>query len=235
MHHPQRWFSLTIALLLLVGLTITGIGGARAQDDSTPLAGSTPRPAHIHTGGCDELGEVVAPLTDLSSPAGDSVGQAESGIDLQPQYSFTNVPLALTDIVAADHAINVHLSVDQIDTYIACGNIGGVIDTNGSLVIGLRELEDSGYTGVAVLTASTIDPATTDISVFIVQSLSSGAGLLQDDSTADVGLDGTPTVELPVETGTPSAGSDVEQGTDDDTDGGAGEDVLEDGTPEMNS
>src|SRR5262249_3362375 len=44
----------------------------------------------------------------------------------------------------------VHESKDQIQVYIACGNIGGN-PTNGDLVIGLEERSNSGYTGIAVL------------------------------------------------------------------------------------
>ena len=40
----------------------------------------------------------------------------------------------------------------NIQVYIACGNIGGTQYGN-TLVIGLDELNDSGYSGVAVLRA----------------------------------------------------------------------------------
>ena len=53
--------------------------------------------------------------------------------------------------IDGDYAINVHLSADEIDTYIACGDIGGVVTTDEGedqpeLIIGLGELNDSGYT-----------------------------------------------------------------------------------------
>ena len=35
------------------------------------------RPAHIHSGNCVDLGDVVAPLTDLAEPAGQPEGQAK--------------------------------------------------------------------------------------------------------------------------------------------------------------
>ncbi len=43
-------------------------GPAAWAQDATPEAADllAPRPAHIHTGTCDEVGEVVAPLTDLT-------------------------------------------------------------------------------------------------------------------------------------------------------------------------
>ncbi len=132
---------------------------------ATPTAVSlTPRPAHIHSGDCTNLGEVIVPLTDLVPAVSDPVGQAD--LATTAESSYTNVPLPLTDILAAPHAINVHLSADQITTYIACGEIGGAVDVNGAVIIGLRELNNSGFTGIAFLQPG-IDGLSTDVSVFI--------------------------------------------------------------------
>ncbi|MBL8128257.1 MAG: hypothetical protein JNM64_11510 [Chloroflexia bacterium] len=124
----------------------------------------TPRPVHIHSGDCTNLGEVVMPLTDLVPAVSDPVGQAE--LATTAESSYTNVPLALADILAAPHAINVHLSADQIGTYIACGEIGGAVDPTGAVIIGLREVNNSGFTGIAFLQPG-IDGLSTDVSVFI--------------------------------------------------------------------
>lgn len=136
-----------------------------AEQAATPVAVAlTPRPAHIHQGDCSNLGEVVAPLVDLVPATGDAVGQ--STLATTAESSYTNVPLSLADILASPHAINVHLSADQIGTYIACGEIGGAVDANGALIIGLRELNRSGYTGIAFLQPG-IDGVSTDVSVFV--------------------------------------------------------------------
>jgi hypothetical protein len=142
-------------------------GPAAWAQDATPQAAETAaaRPAHIHTGTCDEVGEVVAPLTDLTgATGGDRVGQARRAA--AAESSFTNVPMTLEAILGADHVVNVHLSAEQIDTYIACGELGGLLDASGALVVGLREESDSGYTGIAFL-APGADGASTDVSVFI--------------------------------------------------------------------
>jgi plastocyanin len=144
--------------------TVEAITAAPAA--SAPIAG---RPAHIHSGDCANLGDVVVPLTDLTKPAGQAEGQVNRAI--LAENSFTNVPLTLDATLADDHAINVHLSADQIGTYIACGEIGGVRDANGALTIGLRELNDSGFTGIAFL-APAADGVSTDVSVFIAQTQS---------------------------------------------------------------
>jgi len=144
---------------------------APATEATTAVGAAAPsvagRPAHIHSGNCVDLGDVVAPLTDLTEPAGQAEGQAKRA--MAAESSFTNVPLTLDAILADDHAINVHLSADQIDTYIACGEIGGVRDANGALTIGLRELNNSGFTGIAFL-APAADGASTDVSVFIART-----------------------------------------------------------------
>lgn len=167
MRSNNRLALLFAMVLLLGGLVVGGATSILAQEEAaTPGTAEEGRPAHIHTGTCDELGGVVAPLTTLTAPTGASVGSS----DFDPvEYSFSTVPMSLDTIVAADHAINVHESQANVDQYIACGNLGGTIDANGSLVIGLHELNGSGYTGVAVLTPNVADPASTDVSTFITE------------------------------------------------------------------
>lgn len=145
----------------------TPVAEATAAQVATPLPQeevATARPVHIHSGDCANLGEVVAPLTELTAPSGNGVGQAT--LASPAEGSYTNVPMTLDAILGAGHAINVHLSADQIGTYIACGEIGGVIDANGALTIGLREQNSSGFTGIAFLQPG-VDGLSTDVSVFI--------------------------------------------------------------------
>jgi len=114
-----------------------------------------------------------------------------TGPAIPAEYSFTTVPLALDAILGAEHAINVHESAENIGNYIACGDLsGGTVDANGSLVVGLQELNGSGFTGIAVLSPNPTDPATTDVSVFIASNLSeSSAG---SGGVVDVNTPGTP-------------------------------------------
>src|SRR3954469_14725714 len=159
----------------LAGLVVLSGPAAWAQDatpEATRLTG--PRPAHIHTGTCDEIGEVVAPLTDLTgATGGDRVGQSRRAIPAES--SFTNVPMTLDAILGADHVVNVHLSAEEIDTYIACGEVGGMLTPEGAVIIGLRELNNSGFTGIAYL-APGADGASTDVSVFVAQTGGAGRG-----------------------------------------------------------
>jgi len=123
---------------------------ASAQDDQG-------HPAHIHTGTCDDLGEVVYPLSNVgpgeikngkSVELGEAIGATE---DIYPvEISITSVKTSLAEIADGNHAINVHESSDNIQNYIACGNIGGQ-PIDGDLIIGLEQRNDSGYTGIAVI------------------------------------------------------------------------------------
>lgn len=171
-----------VAAAAIAGMMALGGPAAWAQD-ATPEAADAlvPRPVHIHSGSCDELGDVVAPLTDLTAPEGDRVGQRRADL---AETSFTNVPLTLDAILAEDHAINAHLSSEEIGTYIACGNIGGVINANGALVIGLSEESNSGYTGVAFLQPAA-DGVSTDVSVFIAETQGGGGRDRADDAAPE--------------------------------------------------
>ena len=160
---------------IAAALALVTFGGGRgfAQDATpmaTPMAGmAMAHPGHIHTGTCDNLGDVVVPLPDVPEPsmvtaagtpmAGTPVvGTPMAGMtggQANPVSAVsTTVDLALTDILAAPHAINYHESAQNIQNYIACGNIGGTPDQDGNLFIGLSEVNGSGYSGVAWLQAS---------------------------------------------------------------------------------
>jgi len=122
---------------------------------ASPVAGDGPHPAHIHTGSCDTLGDVVFPLTSVEVVSGEAVG-SESAHAVKTSTTYLDV--SLDDILAGEHAINVHLSDEEIGTYIACGDIGGVLvedeDGGSNLTIALGELNDSGHTGVVWLGAA---------------------------------------------------------------------------------
>jgi hypothetical protein len=141
--------------------------------EATPMgetqAGDGPHPAHIHSGTCDTLGDVVVPLTDVAARTGEQGGM---GSGHEVKGSHTVVEMSLDDILAGEHAINVHLSAEQIDTYIACGDISGVVfvdedDGERQLVIGLSELNDSGHVGIAWLSED--EDGTTEVAVNLIE------------------------------------------------------------------
>lgn len=161
---PMRAGVTTVALLLalLGGQLLMGSSGL-AQEASPP------RPSHIHDGDCDELGEVIQPLTSLTVPSGPVAGNADAVV---AEAAFTNIPISLTDLLATDHAVKVHLSKEQIQIYLACGDIGGALDADGALIVGLKELDNSGYTGIAYLVPAA--NGSTNVSVLIAKVLPGG-------------------------------------------------------------
>lgn len=157
-----------LALLLAMGGTFLLTAPGLAQD------GSPPRPSHVHSGDCDEPGPVVQGLTALTVPTGPTAGNDEAVL---AEAAFSTIPLTLDEMLASDHSLKVHLSAEQIDVYLVCGDIGGALDADGALIVGLKEQDGSGYTGIAYLVPGANG---TNISVMIAKVLpGGGAG---DDS-----------------------------------------------------
>jgi hypothetical protein len=151
-----------LTLLVPVSLAQTPVSEAETEGEV--------HPAHIHAGTCAELGEVVIPLLDVGIPA-DSVREgAEMAHPVK--VSQTHVDMPLQEIIDGGFAINVHESAEEIDTYIACGDVGGYVITDPAgrteLFVGLRELNDSGHTGVVRLGVGD-DPNQTEVSVLLVE------------------------------------------------------------------
>lgn len=66
-----------------------------------------PQPVHIHEGTCEELNPQPAfPLENL-----------EDGT------SETTVEVSLDELQSGEYAINAHASEEDVETYVACGNI----------------------------------------------------------------------------------------------------------------
>jgi hypothetical protein len=76
--------------------------------------------------------------TPAASPiAADAMASPTAGMgDVVASSTTEDIGASLDDIVAGGHAINVHLSAEEIAVYIACGEITG--DTATELTIELR-------------------------------------------------------------------------------------------------
>ena len=141
-----------LSVVLVVGLLAAGYGMVRAQQTDVTVDGpGMPHPGHIHAGSCANLGDVdyalnTATVDNLSTDY-ESTGDVSfvGSQDAYPVYaSVTTLDVSLDEITSSDHAINFHLSADQIDTYIACGDIGGFV-RDGVLYVGIAP--DPSYTG----------------------------------------------------------------------------------------
>jgi plastocyanin len=165
-----RWFVTAIAT---AGLFIAGGVGGAAQD-ATPIGGSAhAHPAHIHLGTCSELDPSPAfPLTDVAPTSHESGAEADSAAAIPVERSVTTVDTTLEDLRTGGYAINIHQSVEEIGTYIACGNLGGAIDESGALVVGLGELNSSAHSGLAILADQ---GGQTEVTVYLVEDQTGAA------------------------------------------------------------
>jgi hypothetical protein len=175
----RRFLPMTLVaatLLLVAGIAVISPSGLAQDAAGTPEATGHDHPAHIHAGTCATLGDVVHPLNNLTDADVGMMGTPMAGMMASPiagmpmgdmmgtpmadfmagmmagnmDYSTTTVEAALDDILAGEHAINVHESPENIQNYIACGDLTGT-PTNGLLQIQLNELNGSGYQGMAAL------------------------------------------------------------------------------------
>jgi hypothetical protein len=171
--------AMIFAMSIVFGAQITSgqEGTATPTIDLPSEGGELAHPAHIHSGTCEELGDVVFPLADVApldeqaSPvASPAAGMAD---EIVVAESTSILDVTIEDILAAEHAINVHQSAENIDVYIACGNITGTPE-NGHLRVDLNELNDSGLRGRAVLTNN--PDGTTTVTVTLTQAEDGATG-----------------------------------------------------------
>lgn len=192
--------------LMGLGVPTAVLGAALSLGLAPGLAGAVHEgdyPGHIHAGSCAELGDVVFPLGNArvggmmqdmiggmeeGSPEADAAGSPEAGMEMGERMgsedavlvatSYTVVDASLEDLLAEEYAINYHESEENIETYIACGDLGGSLMTGegmedgGTLVVGLRSVEDSGLSGIATLEGMGDETAVT---VFIAENLAGTA------------------------------------------------------------
>jgi hypothetical protein len=128
---------------------------------STATADLFHHPADIYHGTCAEIGDIAGALAGVSDAF--TVDDAYTGTDapvgsdtaIRVSAGFTTaLPLAYSDLLETSHAIVVHHgsldAVPQVD--ILCGDIGGSATTaTPYLVMGLGEVNDSGFTGIAMI------------------------------------------------------------------------------------
>lgn len=130
--------------------TGTGTGGvsvclpiAKTGADDAALP---PYYAEIIEGSCDSAsGATVFELLDVSDADG-VVGVPPAALVAR---SVTTVRSPLDDLVGERHSIAVRVSAGD-PTLVACGEIGGIRDGD-ELAVGLRERNDSGFSGISVI------------------------------------------------------------------------------------
>jgi hypothetical protein len=122
----------------------------------------------ITKGTCDSMEDWFYPLYPVVMAEGEPVGQS---IAIEAETTYRTVDLLLDTLIDEPHLIAVYETMDSSDPVVACGEIGGVNDGDGELVIGLREMNDSGFTGIARLAYNNEDAQKTDVAVYLAQGL----------------------------------------------------------------
>ena len=136
-----------------------------------PTATATPmpfigRPVFITEGTCGDLDdEPLFDLSGLTTPEADVSGSEFATV---VESSYTVIDISLDELLDGDHVINAVIADDDRD-FVACGEIGGPVRPDGSLIVGLREAEGSGLSGVAYL--SPASGGQTAISIFLAPGL----------------------------------------------------------------
>jgi hypothetical protein len=174
----KRWIALLSTLVAAMALTIGALGttsllsaqGTPAATDHSTMMQTGGHPAHIHDGTCATLGGIAWPLNNLGGEM-EAMGTPQSGVgeastpamgmsSMAPMgspeasastSSTTTIDATLDTLLGAPYALNVHESTENIQNYIACGDITGS-PAGGVLEIQLGELNGSGFTGTATLT-----------------------------------------------------------------------------------
>ncbi len=109
---------------------------------------SADRPAELRGGTCDSLGEVVVPLANLVIASGDLQGMTSA---TPVEQSGTVVQFAIADFLTTDHVVVVRES-PAVSTVVACGDIGGALNPDGTLAVGMQGMNGSGLSGIAYFT-----------------------------------------------------------------------------------
>lgn len=130
-----------LALFILAAVAVT---------TPSTLAQEAPveRPAELRAGTCSGLGDVVVPLANLVITTGDLQGQTSA---TPVEQSGTVVQFAIADFLVADHAVVVQES-PQDSTVVACGDVGGALNPDGTLAVGMLGINGSGLSGIAYFT-----------------------------------------------------------------------------------
>jgi hypothetical protein len=131
-------------------------------------------PAAIHTGTCEMPGDVVLEFGNLvrlpqgapaeGEPAGAMGAQVVHGLPDDEE-----IDLSVDDLFAADHILAVFNA--EGDTIVACGPIGAYTREQGDdLWIGLREQNDSRFSGIAHFDVDDDDDDDLDVEIYLVNS-----------------------------------------------------------------
>lgn len=110
---------------------------------------SVERPAELREGTCSAPGALVMALANLVVALGDPQGQASA---MPVEQSGTVVPYTVPALLEINHIVTVGQSPDAPQTIVACGEIGGTLNPDGTLAVGMVGMNSSGLSGITYFT-----------------------------------------------------------------------------------
>ena len=164
----------TVGAVLAASMGIAGFAGVAAQE-TTPANG---HPVQIMEGTCADLSPTSAVELMNLMPVGvevDDNGDVKETPEVRGTLTAGDVTYSESDdidfewetMLGAPHAIVVYESEDNMESFIACGDIGGVVfdDDGDQMVVGLNAVGDSGYGGIGFL--SNDEDGQADVEVYL--------------------------------------------------------------------
>ncbi len=152
---PARYILAFAAAIALLAASIAA--GATVQRAIAQDGASAGHPSHLHKGTCDQPGEITIPLGNIGNdyinfwdPAAtvESVG-SESAVTVISASTPIDAPLSA--FIDSEHMLMVHESEENLQNFIACGNVGGNLVNGTDLQFGIEPLNNSGVSGIAWL------------------------------------------------------------------------------------
>ena len=164
------------SVFLILVLSLTALAAAPptlAQSDAVD------RPAALHGGTCDSLGAVVVSLANLVLTTGDPQGQT---LATPVEQSGTVVSFGVADFLTADHAVVVQESPGA-STVVSCGEVGGALNPDGTLAVGMRPMNASGLSGIAYFTP--IDTFSNTLVTILLVDNTPASATVEGDAAAE--------------------------------------------------
>ena len=165
---PLRLWLVILSFVIVAVMPFSALAQTSAVD----------RPAELRAGTCGSLGEVVVPLANLVITSGDLQGRTGA---TPVEQSGTVVQFAIADFLASDHVVVVRES-PAVNTVVACGDVGGALNPDGTLAVGMLGMNGSGLSGVAYFT-----PIDTFANTLVTVLLVGGSGPVTVSATDETG------------------------------------------------
>lgn len=163
--------SIVIVAMAIVSMLSFGMATSFAQE-ATPTAepGAAEGviyPVAVHEGTCEmptpepefTLNDTIVVSSDVAEAEliGDAPGQPAL-------ISETSAEVALADLGSAPRVLAIHQSAEEFGTLVACGSISGML-ADGEMVITLQPVEQSGVSGIAIMTE---EDGETNFQIYVV-------------------------------------------------------------------